>query len=29
MGYLKSGLFWLVGVPLPFILLLALFLHPG
>jgi di/tricarboxylate transporter len=29
MGYVKSGLFWLVGVPLPFILLLALFLHPG
>ena len=29
MGFIKSGLLWLVGIPLPFILLLALFLHPG
>jgi hypothetical protein len=29
MGLMKSGLLWLAGIPLPFILLLALFLHPG
>jgi hypothetical protein len=29
MGFVKSGLLWLAGIPLPFILLLALFLHPG
>ena len=25
----KGALFWLVGVPLPIILLIALFLHPS
>ncbi|MEH2529180.1 hypothetical protein V1277_004444 [Bradyrhizobium sp. AZCC 1588] len=25
----KSALFWMTGVPLSIILLLALFLHPG
>lgn len=29
MGFLKDGLLWLAGVSLPFILLLALFMHPG
>jgi hypothetical protein len=29
MGFIKGGLLWLAGIPLPFILLLALFLHPG
>jgi hypothetical protein len=25
----KSALLWLVGIPLPIILLIALYLHPG
>jgi hypothetical protein len=25
----KSALFWLAGIPLPIILLIALYLHPG
>jgi hypothetical protein len=25
----KSTLLWLVGIPLPIILLIALYLHPG
>jgi hypothetical protein len=29
MRFIKSGLLWLVGIPLPIILLLALYLHPG
>jgi hypothetical protein len=29
MGSIKSTLLWLVGIPLPIILLIALFLHPG
>ena len=29
MELVKGGLLWLAGVPLPFILLLALFLHPS
>ena len=29
MKSVKSILFWLVGVPLPIVLLIALFLHPG
>jgi hypothetical protein len=29
MGFMKNGLLWLVGIPLPFILLLALVLHPS
>ena len=26
---LKSALLWLAGIPLPIILLIALYLHPG
>ena len=26
---IKNVLLWLVGIPLPIILLIALFLHPG
>jgi hypothetical protein len=26
---LKGALLWLVGIPLPIILLIALYLHPG
>jgi hypothetical protein len=29
MIFVKSALLWLVGVPLPIILLIALYLHPG
>jgi hypothetical protein len=29
MTSLKSALFWLAGGPLPVILLIALYLHPG
>jgi len=29
MKSVKSTLFWLVGIPLPIILLIALFLHPS
>jgi hypothetical protein len=29
MELVKGGLLWLAGAPLPFILLLALFLHPS
>ena len=29
MGFLKSALLWLVGIPLPIILLIALFMHPS
>jgi hypothetical protein len=25
----KSALLWLVGIPLPIIILIALYLHPG
>lgn len=29
MGMVKGALLWLVGIPLPIILLIALFLHPS
>jgi hypothetical protein len=29
MNSVKRALTWLVGIPLPFILLIALYLHPG
>jgi hypothetical protein len=29
MIYVKGALLWLVGAPLPIILLIALYLHPG
>jgi hypothetical protein len=29
MEFIKDGLFWLAGIPLLFILVFALFLHPG
>ncbi len=29
MEFLKGALLWLVEVPLPLILLIALFVHPG
>lgn len=29
MGFVKGALLWLVGIPLPVILLVALFMHPG
>jgi hypothetical protein len=29
MEFVKGALLWLVGIPLPVILLVALFMHPG
>ena len=29
MEFVKGALFWLVGIPLPIILLIALFMHPS
>ncbi len=29
MGFVKGALLWLVGIPLPVILLVALFMHPN
>ena len=29
MGFVKGALLWLVSIPLPVILLVALFMHPG
>jgi|GEM_PF-7111508 len=29
MRFVTSTLFWLVGIPLPIILLIALFVHPA
>jgi hypothetical protein len=29
MGFVKGALLWLVGIPLPIILLIALFMHPS
>ena len=29
MGFVRGALLWLVGIPLPVILLIALFIHPS
>lgn len=29
MGFVRGALIWLVGIPLPIILLIALFVHPS